>query len=243
MNIKLFTFPYAGGSAMIYKQWPQRLSSSIELIPIELASRGKRMFDPLYEDMEAMVQDAYDMVSAKIDGPYALFGHSMGSIIAFLLSHKLEFQLGQPPEHVFFSGRGAPHLREREIKNYHLMGDDEFEKEVISLGGTPPEFFDHPELLELFLPTLKNDFMLAETDITKYKFNPLECDISVFLGKEEEVTAEEGHGWIRHTEGKCNITYLPGGHFFIHEHFPAMIQEINHTLTSGIKKGSLALSR
>ena len=89
-KIKLFCFPYAGGSAAAYNKWRQYLDKHIELRPVELAGRGRRIYDPLYQSIEEAVDDVYQLISPELaKGPYAFFGHSMGGIIAYELAYKI----------------------------------------------------------------------------------------------------------------------------------------------------------
>ncbi len=229
--IKLFCFPYAGGSSGVFSNWKQYLHAGIELVPVELAGRGKRIHEPLYKDISEVVNDVFQLMKADIAyGPYALFGHSMGCMIAYDLMEKIRNSNLHRPLHLFFSGRGAPHLKREDEKKYHLMNDKDFKRAIIELGGTPLEFFEHPELLELFIPLLKNDFKIAETGIEKREIHPLDESITIFLGKEDDLTAEQCDGWKRHTKKLCSIHYFQGGHFFLHKQTQKMVTLIDHIL-------------
>ncbi len=46
-NTKLFCVPFAGGSAANFTAWKKYLHDSIELNPVELSGRGKRLNEPL----------------------------------------------------------------------------------------------------------------------------------------------------------------------------------------------------
>src|SRR6185295_19672066 len=95
------------------------------------------------------VEDVFRLIKSEIShSPYAIFGHSMGSLIAYELVQKIKARKLSGPIHAFFSGSCAPHLRD-EKKTYHLMNESDFRSEVIELGGTPPEFFEHPELIDM----------------------------------------------------------------------------------------------
>jgi len=234
-TIKLFCIPYAGGSAVIFNRWKHFIDAKIEIIPIELAGRGKRINEPLYKDVREVIEDVYRIISKELNGlPYAMFGHSMGSMISYQLGQKFRNNHYPKPQHMFFSGRSAPHIKRMDEKKYHLLDEEEFKRAIITLGGTPPEFFDHPELLEVFLPMLKNDFKLAETEIQNGEIHPLDCNISVFLGKDEDLTTEQCDGWKRHTKKLCNIHYFEGGHFFLHDEMEQIVKIINNTLLSDI---------
>ncbi len=230
-KIKLFCFPYAGGSAQIFKKWKPYLNSQIELIPVELAGRGRRINDAFYKDISEAIEDVFQLINKEINHvPYALFGHSMGGMISYRLAQKIRDKKRPNPLHIFISGRSAPHITDDDRKKFHLMNDDDFKREVIELGGTPPECFEHPEFLELFLPLLKNDFRLAETEMQDREIRPLENNITIFFGKEENLTAEQRHGWMKHTKQLCAIHYFEGGHFFLHNETKQVVNCINNTL-------------
>jgi medium-chain acyl-[acyl-carrier-protein] hydrolase len=154
----------------------------------------------------------------------------MGGIIAYELAIKIKKNNLPEPVHIFFSGRGAPHIPDEDEELYYLLPDDQFKDKIIDLGGTPKEFFEHPELLEVLLPMIKSDFKIAET----YKYTgevfPLDYDISVFIGKDEEVTAEQMHGWKEITRKICTIHYFEGDHFFINDEMEKIVKIINNTL-------------
>lgn len=230
---KLFCLPYAGGSAAVFKKWATDLGDSIDMRALELSGRGKRTRESLYNNADEAVNDVYNMIAAEIsDGaPYAVYGHSMGAMLAYEAAQKIRKNSLPAPLHLFFSGRGAPHLRSKREKLYHLMSEDEFKKEVLSLGGTPAEFFEYPELVEYLLPILKNDFKISETSQLNEVISPFEHPITVFTGKEEtELEAEDVHGWMLHTKQVCNVHYFNGGHFFINEEAEAICSIMKKTI-------------
>lgn len=228
---KLFCFPYAGGSAMVYNKWKQYLDPGIELVPVELAGRGRRIHEPLYEDMDQVVDDILRIIGNDIArGPYALLGHSLGGLIAYELAIRIRERQLPRPVHIFFSGKSAPGVKNEKEKIYHRMSDEVFRQEVLLLGGTPAEFFEQPELVELLLPMLKNDFRLSETTLRVEEVYPFEENITVFLGKDDEFTPEQCDGWKNRTIRRCNIHYFEGGHFFLHNEAPWIVKTINMTL-------------
>lgn len=239
-KIKLFCFPYAGGSATIFAQWKAYLDkdSPIVLVPIELAGRGRRISEPLSHTLEEAVEDVYQLIKTDIaDGPYAFFGHSLGGLISYELAQKIKGLQIRQPDHLFFSGKSAPGVPGPVKIQYHLLNDIAFKQEVLKLGGTPPEFFEHPELTDLFLPLLRNDFRLAATGFSGREVMPFDCNISVFSGKEDHrVSMEQLKAWKHYTQGGCAFHYFNGGHFFLHEEAPALLKVIDNTLKFNLQR-------
>jgi len=230
---KLFCLPYAGGSSCsIYNKWKVNLDSSIELIPVELAGRGPRIAETLYSNIEEAVDDIIDTIQNDMsDCEYAIFGHSMGAILAYKVIQRIN-ELNMPqPIHSFFSGRRAPHCQSRRPTPYSKMNDLQLENEIKELGGTPPEFFEYPELKDIFMPIIKSDFKLADTLVEKSEITAFNHDISIFIGKEEDVTESEAKDWAMHTNYNFNLEYFNGGHFFLLENEQTVLDCINSTLT------------
>lgn len=230
--MKLFCLPYAGGSATYYSRWKKYLNDRIELCPIELAGRGRRYADPFYKSIADAVEDVYSMIKDELDKePYAIFGHSMGSVIAYELGVKT-MNLHPVPVHIFVSGGTAPHARKKLKPTYNLPLE-QFKEEILKYEGTPENFFDNKELLRLFLPILRADIKIME----EYSFSDgkefarFHSPISVFCGKSDAhapmSTIDE---WQKLTDKECRIYPFEGGHFFIHDNEEEIVDIINNSL-------------
>ncbi|MCC2447387.1 thioesterase domain-containing protein [Bacillus cereus] len=235
--VTLFCLPYAGGSASIYHKWRRHLDESIELIPLELSGRGSRIKEPLYNSIENAVEDIYNQIQPFLNKPFSIFGHSMGSLLAYELSCKIKQKDGIEPVHLFVSGRKAPNCPERspiEKKKIHLLPDDEFVEVVKSLGGTPDGLLDNSEYLDFFKPILRADFRMIET----YKYDDrdfkLNCDITVLNGKEDDIAEEELAAWGPFTNGNSKIVEFNGGHFFINHFAEPVVRLINEEIKENL---------
>lgn len=233
-RVKLFCFPYAGGSSAIFSKWKLHLDPAIDLVAVELTGRGRRLHESLYTDFPAAVDDVFKQIEDQLCGHYALFGHSMGSRISYALAQKIRQHRLPTPVHAFFSGSNAPHVKRADERMFHLMDDGEFKREVMMLGGTPAEFFQYPELQELFFPVLRNDFKLTETEKIADTIYPLAHNITVFLGKDDDLSDREGHGWHAHTTSLCSVHYFNGGHFFLNDSILHVVRLINAALLAEV---------
>lgn len=166
-RLRLFCFPYAGGSSLIFRQWPQYLPSAIEVCPVHLPMRHNRMHEAAPTRLLTLVESIAHAIRPLLDMPFAFFGHSMGAIISFELARTLRAQGAGEPAHLFASGHRAPQLPNPVLPMYNLP-DSELLKEINRLNGTPPEVLEHPELMQLMLPLLRADFEAIET----YSYSP-----------------------------------------------------------------------
>lgn len=232
--MKLFCLPYAGGSSVIYSSWKKYINSSIELCPIELTGRGKRYNEPFYSNINEAVEDVYKQIKDEIiEDEYAIFGHSMGSLIAYELCHKIIKEKDRNPEHVFFSGYKAPNIPYDEEQTYNLS-DDEFKEKILEMGGTPKEFFECKELYEIFMPVIRSDFKIVELYEFKQKESKLPINISVLNGKEDEIKINEILDWRNHIQGDCKVYMLDGDHFYINDNVENIAKIINYTLVENL---------
>lgn len=238
--MKLFCLPYAGGSETIYYKWKKHLNFFIQLEPIELKGRGKRFNESFYETLEEAVEDIFQNIKEKIVyDEYIIYGHSMGSLLAYELYYKIASKNLRIPKHIFFSGYKSPNIKRKE-NHTHLLSDEEFIKEVIDLGGTPEELLENKELLQLFIPILRSDFRMLENYVYKNRRDKIQCDISVLNGKEDDITQEEILAWKNHGDKGFKVHNLEGGHFFINTNIEIITDIINKTLAQqeNILKGN-----
>nr|AFR69340.1 type II thioesterase SpiJ [Pseudomonas sp. Q71576] len=230
-RVKLFCLPYAGGSAAIFRDWPSRLSSEIEVVPLHLPGRGRRMREALLHDLGEIANQVVDAIAPLLEKPYVLFGHSMGACLAFEVARRLRASGLPKPACLIVSGHRAPHLpASRSL--LHGLPDDEFIDEVMRLNGTPPEILKHPEVLDLILPILRADFEAVET----YRMTPeppLACRI-VALGGDNDpgMDSDAVASWGIHTTSSFYYQMLPGDHFFLHGSAEQMFALINQELRS-----------
>ena len=232
----LFCLPYAGGSELIYYDWQKYLDSSFKLEPIELKGRGSRYDEGFYESFDEAVNDIFlKMRDRIVQHKYAVFGHSLGSLFAYELYYKICEENLPKPQHIFFSGDVPPSIR-REDKELHKLSDDEFMKEIIDLGGTPRELLENDELLQFVIPILRRDIKINESYVYKEREAKIECDVTVFSGKEEDITLLELLEWKNHCAQRFRIQMMEGNHFFINNNAPNIMRIINSELNKHVDR-------
>lgn len=229
-RLRIFCFPYAGGSADIYRSWQRWLPEQLDLCLVHLPGHGKNLSGRAFSRLVPLVAEIIVHISLLIDIPYVLFGHSMGALISFELARELSRQ-GAGPKHVFVSGCRAPQYPRNEPATFNLPRDA-FLRELKRLKGTPEEVLANPEMVALFIDLLRADFEVVET----YQYHPgkpLSCPITVYSGTEDEhVTVESCRQWQKQTSASCKTRMFSGNHFFIRNAGPEFLNAFRTDLLS-----------
>lgn len=230
-QIIMFCIPYAGSSAAFYNSWSKTVEPFIKIHPLELAGRGKRSNEAFYENMEEAVEDLYKIINPYITSKtrYAIYGHSLGGLLAYNLTKKIQKVNSNLPVQLFLSGRGAPHIKKREIV-YHDLPLDQLLDTIEKLGGTPKSILNNRDFQEYYIPIIRADFKLIDTYEIEEKRIKLDTNISVFCGENDDITYDEMIGWKEYTCETCNLYWFNGNHFFLHECKDEVINNINNQL-------------
>ncbi|HET6347265.1 MAG TPA: thioesterase domain-containing protein, partial [Myxococcota bacterium] len=184
----------------------------------------------LVRDMGTLVSAIVEAMESLLDKPYALFGFSMGSLVAFEVARALRRRGKRPPQHLFVSARFAPDAPLPVPDPLHLLGDTRFVEEMGRVYGLPDHMSHDADLLRLIVPMMKADMELLE----KYRYAaepPLSCPISAFVGDRDPSVPGEGiERWRTHTTASFSAERLAGPHHFLDRHTDAMVRSIRAAL-------------
>jgi surfactin synthase thioesterase subunit len=229
-KLTLLCLPYSGASAMVYSRWRRNLPQWLQLQPVELPGRGARYDEPLQTDMHQLARQLAREHLPSIKGPYALFGHSLGALLACEMAYSFR-ELGHAePVALFASGTAAPTQRMDYDRDFaEPKTDEQLIDQLRTFQGTREEVLANQELMSLTLPVLRADFLMCG------RFRPqerplLKCPVHVLGGKEDKATTEQLIGWSKETSGSFSVDMMTGGHFFIHEHEGRVLRLIKDNL-------------
>ncbi|MFK4308505.1 medium-chain acyl-[acyl-carrier-protein] hydrolase [Bacillus sp. RC242] len=229
-KVTLFCLPNAGGSAVMYLKWKKYLSPYIELYPIEIAGRGKRVDEPLFTNVDEIVSDIYGLIKNHIDKqPYAIFGYSMGSLVGFELCQKLKRNGHKEPVHFFTASLEAPQFVAKK-KNIYNLPMEEFKREVLNFNGIPQEIANDISLLNYFLSILKSDFKAMDTYEYSDESILMKTNLTILYGEEDNFSLDNVYGWKNLTTGESVVHKFSGGHFFINNNLNEIIEKVNQTI-------------
>lgn len=234
-KMNLFCLPFAGGNKYSYRKYEENAPPFLKVVPLEYPGRGTRVQEPLLGDVFALVDDLYEQIRPQLEGrSYAIYGHSMGGLMGYLLTRKIRENGHSLPLHLFVTGTTGPAAPSRQEKKRHLLGKEAFLEEVRSLNGVVEEILQNEELMQYVEPILRADFKVIES--YEYTQEPcLDVPFTVITGTREEMKMEEIYLWQKETNANVNFIRMPGNHFFINQYPYEIIQVIAKKLLAYTK--------
>lgn len=230
---RLFCLPFAGSGASQFVSWKALLPPFVELCAYQLPGREGRFREPAFVQAGVAAEHLADAMLPWLDRPYALFGHSMGALLAFEVARALRRRSVRLPFVLFLSAFRAPHLPRWQAPMSHLPQAQLIER-IRDMQGTPETVLRDPELMNFLLPTIRADFALCESYVWREEA-PLPVPLIVVGGDEDvEAPPDRLEPWRRHTSACFRQELFPGGHFYLHANRERLLDLIVDALRTGI---------
>lgn len=218
---RVFCIPHAGGGGSSFKSWVRQQPANAEICPVQLPGREGRLHEPLPASISEVAQELAAVLLPYLDVPYALVGNSMGALIAVELAIRLQRAYQLPPAHLVVAATWPPGTDPAKL-GPHVSGLDDAELTAViqrRYGGIPAEVRDSPELLAVFLPTLRADMRMFETYRPAIAGVLLPCPVTAVLGTDDgTLSAADMAGWAAVTTGPFECLAVAGGHLALLEH-------------------------
>ena len=226
--VRLVCLPFAGGNATAYASLERALADIAEVRVPELPGRGTRFGEAFATDLPTVAAEIAGALRAMPQKPLVLFGHSLGTLIAYEVARTLA-AAGGAPRHLVLSGRRAPLTGEGPLAEEALT-DAALEARMRRLGGTPPELFAARDLLALVLPVVRADYRLASQHVPDPTSQLLGLPATI-LGGDADLDNPPGllPGWGAWLGRAPAVQIWPGGHFFIRaqgERLAALLRDV-----------------
>jgi amino acid adenylation domain-containing protein len=232
--LRLFCFPHGGGGPQAFKSWADNLPKEIEVYCLNLPGRGSRRNYPPIHNMPELSDQIVHALSAYLDKPFALFGHSVGALVAYEVTRGLEEKGSPLPVRLLVSAHKVPHDALEEEPMYNLP-DQELVQKIIDLGLVPAEVLENKELIDFILPPLKADFEVSET----YKYterNPLPVAITAMGGEGDTLLSPEDlDAWKEYSSLSFQSFLYKGDHFYTETLQKEVLKDISQWLLQDLK--------
>ncbi|MGC4746938.1 beta-ketoacyl synthase N-terminal-like domain-containing protein [Micromonospora sp. DT201] len=232
-DVRLFCVPYGVKGASLYARWAKRLPEHIDVCPIQFPGKEQRISERPIADLTEAVDALEQVLTTRLDRPVALYGHSVGALVAYRVARRLS-GTGRV-SHLFVGAYTAPTeqpnpVYRRVMDTFKVFGFDDVPA-LEELAGASPE--DH-QRYEAFIrkefgidvdaevraavkPVGLADFRLVHTYRHDPDEPPLTIPVTAFHGDRDTfVTEEEMRAWGKLTTGPFTLEVVPGDHFFLH---------------------------
>jgi surfactin synthase thioesterase subunit len=242
-RLRLFCLPHAGGTSAIFNGWDAHLTRHAEVWQVLLPGRGTRIGEEPIKDAREMTHALAEALVPHMHAPFALFGHSMGAMLAHELTLLLLSRGGPVPRMLVVSGRQAPHLPAA-LPPVRAMTDEQFLAVLGSLSTETTRLLSEPSLRKVIMPLLRADFLLCDSWAPRPE-RRIPVPILAFGGtRDPSLSASMVEQWSRHTFGRFRNIFLPGDHFLVQplakEMCTAIEDELGHTLGFGSADAKVA---
>ncbi|MFE6038322.1 thioesterase II family protein [Streptomyces sp. NPDC056452] len=211
-GVRLYCFPHAGGSASTFRTWTGRIPG-VALYPLQPPGRETRIREEPFRALGPMVAELADVVLCGGSAPYALYGHSLGGLVAFEVAREIRRRGAPQPSHLIVSGCAAPDHDPGDTPSVADLDDPRTVEVLRRLGGTPEWVLRDPSALGMILPPFRSDFAVKESH--RYLPEPpLDLPVTVLAAtRDPQVPLESTAGWHRQTRAEFRRHLLEGGHF------------------------------
>ncbi|MGW0932742.1 thioesterase II family protein [Streptomyces sp. NPDC002644] len=217
----LHCFAHAGAGASSFHPWPAHLGPGVRVVPHLLPGRDRRRREPRLTDRRALLDELMDGFRAPA-GPYVLYGHSLGALVALTLTRALH-EAGLPGPALLAVGACPPPdvLSALSAELHGARHDDaQLVRALEAFGAVPPDARPGGLWHRMVLPVLRDDLLLAD-DLRAAALTPSPAGLPAVpvlavAGADDPLAAPAAMaGWTRWTTGPVVTRTVPGDHFFV----------------------------
>jgi medium-chain acyl-[acyl-carrier-protein] hydrolase len=227
-RLRVFCFPFAGGSASALHRWAEQLGPSVEVLAVQCPGRETRFQEPPLRNISTLVEALGPVMLPLLDRPFAFFGYSLGAVTSLMMAYWLR-RAGAPVPRGMMMAAGIP-PKLCKPRGAHALSDAGLIEELRRYGAAPPQVLAHQELMALLLPMIRADFEMLDT-FAQPDEAPLDVPMAIWGGTEDLHPSPQAlETWRDYTSQDCSIQLMPGGHFFILSAGQALCQSVKRTL-------------
>ena len=219
---------FCGGGSASYHQWGELLPPDVDLAVVCYPGREGRFLEDFARNWDELAADATAAV-LTVEGPYVLFGHSMGGRMAFDVTVRIEASGERLPETVVVSSANAPSrgMMARDMFPAQSETDEQLLDWMRAHGVMPAHVAADPDLRQMALDLMRADIRVRDT--FRYTSGAkLTVPLQVLTADRDTVIEPDaGDRWRELALGEFRHDVLPGGHFYT----PEVWREFGHFYT------------
>ncbi|AEW98241.1 thioesterase II family protein [Streptantibioticus cattleyicolor] len=233
--LRLYCMPPAGMNAAYFQAFTPYLPTTISVHALQLPGRGRATGTPVHTDPHRLGQLLAERIRQDDDGhPYAVFGHSVGALIAHETVTSLTRQGHRPPTLLALSAMAAPHHPDFTARapDVLLGGREGIEK----LFGRLPDHAAHDPraLINTWIPKLA-DLLLA-LQSPPHQGPPLDTQLALYGGEDDPVISPDAlAGWNDITSRPATPRLFPGNHTYPLDNVQALSSRLTADIVTSLR--------
>ncbi|MFJ5712873.1 thioesterase II family protein [Streptomyces sp. NPDC093105] len=217
--VRLHCFAHAGAGVSAFHGWTTSAGPGVEPVPVLLPGRGRRRSEPRITTRDALLADVLPLVTAARPGPYVLYGHSLGALVALTLTRALH-EAGMPGPALLAVGACPPPQAPSPLSDAHDAPDGELLDLLHRMGAVPPGSARDGIWDRLVLPVLRSDLELAQAlrtaALEPSAAGPLTTPLLIVASPHDPLAPPQvADGWRHWTQGPTRLRVVRGDHFFV----------------------------
>jgi len=244
-RLRLFLFHHAGGSHMVFRDWIARLPDDWEICLLAYPARLRLHREPLPPSLGALAALLRPALAGRLDRPFAMFGHSMGALVAYQTVLDLMRDGAPLPAWLGISGFEAPNRARKKTRerSLHRYDDAGLRRELAALGGTPAGFLDDDAAWGALARLIRTDLGLFETWQADPLAPSLPMPVSAYVGANDRlVTAEGVAHWEFFTRHWLGHHRFEGDHFYFAGNPAPLLDRMQRDIDTALRAASAQAS-
>ncbi|MEU6769519.1 alpha/beta fold hydrolase [Streptomyces sp. NPDC046853] len=225
--LRLFLLHHVGGSSLAFSNWPQWFPADWDICLVETPGRGRLAHLAPYDCVTSLARGFTDSLNDLrrttdtldlLDAPFALYGHSMGGLVAYETTLWLTKRGRPAPVWMGISACGSPDVASAADTPppLHTLPGAQLREALRQWGGLPPAAFEDDGLWALLEPRIRADFALVENwRAPSADQGRISVPLSLFGGIDDPlVSAKDLLTWGHRADRLVGQHFFPGGHFY-----------------------------
>ncbi|MFD5632153.1 MULTISPECIES: thioesterase II family protein [unclassified Streptomyces] len=218
--VRLHCFAHSGEGVFVFDHWAASTGEGVEVAPVPLPGCAARRTAPRPTTHRALLADLLPLFTAAQPGPYVLYGHGLGAMIAFTVTRALH-EAGLPGPALLAVGACPPPQAPTPLPDVRGASDEEL-LHHLGAGTAVPPASDEGIWLRAMLPVLRADLELAqaldEAARTPSPAGALTTPLLVVASQDNPLAPPAiAEGWRQWTSGPSWLRTVPGRHFFVRD--------------------------
>ena len=212
--MKIFLLSYAGGSSLSYISWKPYFVNSVPET-LDYKGHGLRQNEKPDNSVEEMAVDIADQIARISENErFAIFGHSMGGLVAWHAAWVLLSKYRMKPERLCLSACPSP----MDFSIKLPQNSDEILDRLVDSAHIRPDIMESDYFRKKIFPIIKHDYAVVSQQKRSEIIKRISIPLYVFFGLQDELVEEKAiRKWEQFTSKECKFFPFEGTHFYFND--------------------------